>query len=370
MVNPRIITYFLKSPGPSRRASFSIIRREIRDSNKPTYSVFKSKQTEHLNKLYKEQTLSFEAARSEFKAIIKLLTENELKRRGDLVRVAENNTILTDYLTVKYPARRRREIDFKAAENESARTLKILGNNSILSMSSEQIQKCIDRVEPRLQKRYVYRLNSILRTLGRTDVQLFYTRTKRPRVSHIDRSDLNLLVKSIDIESLRVGGLTGRDFKSLIITLFCTGMRIGEALAVEPTDFNKAKYFIRINRQLKQNGQIADTKNRKERKAVVLPFGVDEVEHWVNLDKSKLSRYQIGKYLSKKTKELFKDKNKHISLHGLRHSYAIYLLRVVETSISNVAAFLGDNIKTTEDYYIDFVVSDEVIESIIQKLIL
>jgi integrase len=362
-----IVTYFLKVPN-GKRKSFSIVKRISNSESNPKYDTFENEQIKIINGLFLAGKKSFESTRKEFKQVIHELATNEKKRRGDLISCDENNILMKEYLNKKYPIKRRKEMDFKSVENETSRSLKLLGTKSLLSMTTEEIQDCIDTLEPSLQKRYVSRLHSILRTLGRNDIELFYSKPRKNRVTHLEIKDLHFLINQIKKESKPIAGITSLEFADFISALFCTGMRIGEAIGIESHDFNKTKCYIRVRQQLKQDGSISETKNKKERKSIIIKSGIKEVENWILLDKTHFNRYQAAKYLSKKTKEIFKDKNKQISLHGLRHSYAIHLLRVVEASISTVALFLGDSIKTTEDYYIDFVASDETIDSVLKKM--
>ncbi len=361
-------TYFLKKPTlGSQRNSFAIVKK-THEGNAVKYSSFNNSQTKLLNTLYTSGKKSFDETTKEFKEIIKNLQLNEKKRRGDLIASDENHIVLNEYLSKKYPLKKRKNLHFESVLNESARSLKILGNKSILSMSPDEIQSCVDRLNPDHQKRYVSRLHSILKTMGRTDVELFYSKPRKRRVAHITQKDLKILTDSILKEPRAIAGITPKNFAYFVIALFCTGARIGEALAFEEYDLVKTKFFIKIKQQVRQDGTLSETKNRKERKAVVLPFGIEATEEWIKLDKSKFSRFQAAKYLTKKTQALFEDRNKHISLHGLRHSYAIHLLRVVETSLSNVASFIGDGISVTEEYYIDFIASDETIENVVKRM--
>lgn len=363
-----IVSFFLKVPSQDRR-SFSIVRRVMRKDGKPAHSTVKNAQTKSINALLSSGSITPEYAKTEFKTLIKHLYENENKRRGILLTCPENQAILASYLDTKYPPKRRKNIDFQSAYNETARTLQKLGNKSILSMTAEELQDCVDTIEESQQRRYASRLHSLLRFLGRHDFTLYYVKPHRRRVKHLNQEDLSVLVKAIKKEITDIAGVTPDQFAQFVVAMFGSGLRIGEALALDEADLVKQRYYLKVTKQLKQNGTIRATKNKKERKALVLPFTIEAMVSWANQDKSNFCRFAAAKYLSSKTRQLFKDSNKHVSLHGLRHSYAIYLLRVVETSISNVATFLGDSIKVTEDYYIDYVASDETIESVIRKIV-
>lgn len=361
------VQYYLKCPSEkTRQKKFTIVKRIIREDGTKEHSVVEDSRLDTINKLWLTNQRKKEASRRECNLLIRDLYKREFQRRGKLITSADNNKILELYLDKKYPKGKRRDMDFNAVRNETARCLRILGHESLTTITQEKLQACVDNLEADKQKRYVSRLRSILKTMGITGIELYFSRSKRKRVSYITVEDLETLCSKIKHDS--IGGLSGIELCFFYRTLFATGMRIGEALAVEPEDFVKGKYYIKVNKQLKQDKKIADTKNKKARKAVVISGYIDDVEAWVKFDKSKVNRFEVAKYLSRKTKELFTDKNKHISCHGLRHSYAIHLLRVVETTISNVATFLGDSIKTTEDYYIDFMVDDQTIENVVSKM--
>ena len=96
--------------------------------------------------------------------------------------------------------------------------------------------------------------------------------------------------------------------------------------------------------------------------ALILPGN-----YWAAIENKEEWRKCCQHPLINAARAVFKDPKKQISPHSLRHSYCIHLIdRGV--SLDKVAKLIGDSIKTTEEYYTGFIVSDNEVD-IVKKVI-
>lgn len=353
-------TYYIKAP-TGRRKSFAIM---VREGIPPKTKTLKDSRVEAINNNLELGILSTEEARKQINQVKESLYQGENKLRGKLPISEINYQAFEKYIS-RYQSKES-HMDVKAAINETRRALEALEEISIFSAPQAQIQSKINKLDTNKQKRVAKRLSSILKSIGRTDISLAYTSGVRKRVSHILLDDLVSILKHIADNDIRGGCQSSKDYSSLISFLFCSGCRIGEALVISKSDLSRDNQILKIREQLTQSGQIKATKTKRERSALIISHHLNL--HFVGLKKSNINRFQAAKTLSGITKAMFPDEPiKHISLHGLRHSYAICLLNN-GVSLKTVAKCIGDSISTTESYYIDYIEDDESLILAMNKL--
>jgi site-specific recombinase XerD len=108
-------------------------------------------------------------------------------------------------------------------------------------------------------------------------------------------------------------------------------------------------------------------KNRKERKALIIPDYENAVREWIKIPlEARLSfRKRAISLLTRRASQ--KALQRDLTFHDLRHSYCIYLISK-GASLSLVAQSIGDSIKVTERYYSGFSLTSESIELLKSQL--
>lgn len=225
---------------------------------------------------------------------------------------------------------------------------------SLITSSKKELQSKLDAVlKGSRHKRYGCRINQLLTFLGRG----FILHLKRPEpasVHYLTWSELQTVLPHI----------TNPVIQDIATVLFCTGVRLGEAFALNARDL-KPDNSIYIYRQLDSELRTREIKNRKPHKTILLKEGREAFLRWVAVPDKESYRHRVQHPIILAARKAFKDKARQISPHDLRHSYVVHLLGL-GVPLDKVAKLIGDTIKTTEQYYAGFVVSSNEIDFINQ----
>ena len=144
-------------------------------------------------------------------------------------------------------------------------------------------------------------------------------------------------------------------------TLFWTGIRLGELLALTPADFDFEKRTLRINKSYQRiDGRdvITSPKTKKSIRTIPLPkFYCDKMQQYLSgiygLDPDdRIFSYTKHFYEHEIRRGVKKSGVKRIRIHDLRHSHASLLISRLGASPQLVADRLGhENIQTTLNIY-------------------
>lgn len=119
-------------------------------------------------------------------------------------------------------------------------------------------------------------------------------------------------------------------FKALFLTLFYSGMRIGEALALTPEDVDFTSGRITISKSLNQQGHVTTPKTASSNRILTLPTHVTQI---VQDTYSRLS-YEVERVFPVSYQQAFHHFKRAIELsgvrplkiHALRHAHASILI--------------------------------------------
>jgi integrase len=349
--------YLVKKPRKDRK-TFSIIPYSNNEYGKKLYlSPIQDEALTAINLQLKSGLLTLDQATDHvYKIILPRLKKEALNKAIGEARIAEQNRkLFLEFWASEYAGKKilRPEI----ARNDFIAALEGIGSVSLAAASKDELQKKLDKAFPENNRnnRYGAKLNQVLRFLKR-DFSLYTARKDTPLVSYLTINELQSLLTYIEEPEI----------KDLCSVLFCTGVRLGEAFTLKPRDL-KPNDSIFIRQQLTHDGRIRDIKNRKPHNTILLPEGRKAFLRWSAIeDKSKFRFTGQSKIISA-AKKAFADKERQISPHDLRHSFAIHLLGI-GVPLDKVARLLGDSLKTTEEHYTGFVMSDNEI-NFVSKII-
>ena len=370
---PCKVTFWLREPKENdRRKTFSIqFRVCYPDKTEKDHGVFEDKRTETLNEMLSKQKKDAISVGKEFRKIIKELQERELQLRGKLPISSENNIVFEKFWEIKYAGRS--NIDLDTARNETIRAIEAVGNLPLLSASQNDIQKAVDKycgTDANKQRRIIARLRSILRAVGRTDIQLRREKPVHNDVHFLTKKEFSDLIDFIRLSNHdKIAGIAKSSYIAFLECLFYSGLRIGEAFYIKQIHFDPKTRILKVEHQLNDKFQVVRPKWGKTRKAVIPKAGVKGFLNWVNAtDRDKIKRTDASKKLKFFSSQKFKsDKSKHISCHDLRHSYAVLMLREYNVSLATVASLIGDSIQVTEQYYIGYAPDNDILNMVAQK---
>lgn len=234
--------------------------------------------------------------------------------------------------------------DPDAAKYDLLKAMRLIEPLSLQTASQVELQGALKKsgVSSREIRRATGRLNQILRYLKR-DIRL---NKPKPNVRKVDYLTYDEILKVLPFVMDNV-------ISDLVVVLFSSGMRLGEALAVTPADYRNGE--VSITKQVDKNGNIKLPKAEKTGKSVVLPLGHEAMIRWgERAERELLTRDKIYTGIISACQKAFPNqKDKWCSPHDLRHSHAIHLLGL-GASLSQVALNLRNRVDVCQMYYTGF----------------
>ncbi len=335
--------FFLKSPGKTAR-SFAVIGFEEGSGGKRKNFTIYDDRVVAINKLYKSGTLDFERARAQAREVVQDLyrkngTERQALRRAGLFK--DNCSILEKFWEVVYGGREL--VDEESAKYDYIRAVKALGDVSLLSGTQTQMAEALKKScsRPRRRRRMVNRINTILKYLGR-DFRLQKPQDEINEIRHLTIQEVNLLLQAEE----------DPNYRDLFATLFATGVRIGEAMALTEATIQNDVVFV--GSQIDNKGRRRLPKRGKTGHALYLPQYEENLRRWARVENKTSYRQNINRRLDTLTNKLWpSEPSKQISVHGFRHSHAIHFLSK-GVSLEFVARNLRNRIEVCQKYYLGY----------------
>ncbi len=233
---------------------------------------------------------------------------------------------------------------------ETLKALRLIEPLSIQVASQAELQNKLrtSGVTPNEIRRATGRLNQVLRFLKR-DIRLNKPKAGIRTIQYLTLEEFEKVLIFLD-----------GPVKDLAVVLFATGMRLGEALALQPDDYRNGE--INITKQLDKKGVVKLPKAQKTGRSIVLDFGKEALLRWVASQKDLTMRYLIYDRLIAACRAAAPDKkDKWCSPHDLRHSHAIYLL-THGANLSQVSMQLRNRIDVCQMYYTGFAHTEGTLE--------
>lgn len=258
--------------------------------------------------------------------------------------------------------------DKNSARCDILKAIRLIEPLSLNTATADEIQikleeKCSGVDE---QRRAIVRLKQLLKFLNR-DITIHKPAEDFKEIQYLTKPDFDKVLTLIEDSIL----------KDFAMTLFATGMRKSEGLAITPADLNG--HYLRVNKQLSrgQKGRLSgirvepklkNPKRNKKGSVLILPFGLSAAKRWAEIENKDQYRFKIFDVLAEASKKAFpKNRNKWIGVHDLRHSHAIYLLSQ-GASLTQVALNLRNTVEVCQKYYTGYAHNDDTIESL-RKLV-
>lgn len=366
--------FSIKRPSKPRR-TFSIHRKIYIHEHKPQQPIIKDERLDAINNNFKSGVLNEHQALDQIKSLIEKI-KNEDNINSKAIRASElssqNIRLCSQFKEMHYEGRMN-IVRPQNVINELNFAIKAIGSLSLISSCRKLLQnKVNDAFNEKQSKRYVGRINQLLKFAGR-EFTLTHKRQTPTDLSYVNFDELKRILNYVD----------NQDLKNLYLTLYCTGVRLGEAFMIDKSKL-KSNHTVWIDKQLavmqdpyqnkKFNLVEKEIKNRKNHHTIILKEGLEAVKAWADL--SKTTKRSLRKrcqtpliQAARKTFPELDDKLKQISPHDLRHSFVIHLLGL-GVSIDKCARLIGDSIQTTERYYAGHSMSEselDIVQTILKK---
>lgn len=252
-------------------------------------------------------------------------------------------------------------VDRESLYNDYRRAVEALGEVSLVSSTSEQINAALDRScegRPNVRRRVVQRLKTILKHLKVDDVRMRTAKPVRKSPAHLSLEDFKEVLQFVEKRKLRL----------FMEVAFYSGCRQGEVLAFEEHHWRDGGQLW-VEAQLDRSDNIRDIKTRDSHLTAFI--GPKKVfMDWIKVkgDINKHDRHKVSSVLKAACRDAFPmEPKKWITFHDLRHSFAIELARA-GVSIGHIAGCLGNSEMVCERYYKGFGATDDSIQIIHSKL--
>jgi integrase len=350
------LRYFVKRLAGSRKG-FTLVA-YVMDGRKRVYQPLPEKaktDVAAINKQLKKEIVTEEQARLLLGELIERLYRKAKVRDRVIRKIAlsdVNDKLFAQFWEEVYGVR---FLDEPAAtEYKIRKALSFIEPLNLATASARELQATLQKNARTLSRiRYATdRLNQLLKYLGR-DFRLNKPKARREPVSHLSLADFKRVLPHF------------RDpvAADLATVLFASGIRLGEALALEPGAFNGGK--LNVHENLTRGDERREPKSGSDGKPVVLEFGHNAVRRWLRFDGDKaIYHHKLYDELLRACAQAFpNDTKKHISPHDLRHSHAIHLL-AQGASLTQVALNLRNTVAVCQRFYTGFVHSDESAEAL------
>jgi integrase len=344
------IGFSIKRPNKTRR-TFAVHKNVIYLNGKRKQPLVEDSRIDAVNINLQRGLLTVDQAYAELKGSVipALRRENNVQEKKLLEdQISETNKkVFLAFWDDKYHGSHL--INETSTRNDLLAALRDIEPLSITTASKADLKDKLNALPAKKQRRDVIRINQLLEFLGRN-----FRIEKKPQsqreVDYVTWDELQEILPHIYSEEVRY----------LAIALWGTGARIGEAFA---PGFMRLKpnMTIYINKQLDLDGNVRDIKNSKPHHTMLLPEAKEGYLKWCAVPDKERFRISAINQIIRASKLAFpKRRDKQISAHDLRHSYAIQLLGL-GASLTQIALVLGDSISTVQLHYTGFVMTDEAV---------
>lgn len=346
------LRYYIVPPKEKDRKSYRITAYVV-EGRKRTYTEVPEDIKAallNLNNALKSSFIDKDTIERQLKELIKVeYARNNVQVKAYASRQLEGDNLKAlDAYSSNYIANSRAK-DKKTYLQSMSKFLESLGDLSIYTSSPIEIEKrLIERHGKEDAIRGVSYLNSLLSFIARkdkngNDVRLVPPQIVKKKVDYVTEAEFKSLLRYIKSEEL----------KSLAKTLFATGMRMGEALAI--TVDNIIDDCLEIEAQVDRDGELVPPKRGSVGRVLILPQYVDDVVRWAEVEDKLKYRFDLYEELRSACEQAFRNQKtkKQISPHDLRHSHAIYLLSKGHT-LTQVAYNLRNSEAVCRKYYAGF----------------
>jgi integrase len=309
-----------------------------------------------INEKFISKIITFAQARTLFDDLIqKKYAKNNLQayvlKNAKLSEI--NAKVLKNYWQKVYSTRLNSDLD--SAKYDLEKALLLIEPLAIQTAEQAELQDQLKKCSSlKVRIRATSRLNEILKWLER-DFKLNKPSDSVTSIQYCTLPEFNKIVRHIEND----------DLKNFACTLFASGLRISEALALIDGDYinHKLNVVKQLVRDKKGNTEIKLPKRKKIGQVVVMQKFDKQIKAWIAVENKDQYRYSLYDALEIAARKALPDgpKRAWVGPHDLRHSHAVYLL-ANGASLTQVSLNLRSGINVVQKYYTGFAHTDESAE--------
>ncbi len=286
--------------------------------------------------------------------------------RGDTLALAlkrvrlssANEAVLKEFWEHRYA--HKMLVDEKSAYADFSRALRLIGDLSVLTAEPKYFTQALKKNTKNVSqhRRAVSSLNEIFKFIDR-DIRLTKPEEELFVVSYLTEAEVFRLAETAP----------SREFKLFTLTLFGTGARSGEAVAIDEAALGNKAVHITKQIPLRKRKDAPAPKPKKPKRGktgwvIVLESCWEYVKEWAALDTTEFDRRGYYEWIVMKSRALWPTNPvKHITAHDLRHAHAIHILSKGK-SMRAVATQLRNRTEICEKYYAGFQHNPESLDAL------
>jgi len=352
--------FHVRKPGAAGKR-WAIARQRRGADGKSTYTVIPESDLPELaaiNRAFLAGIHDFDQAYAQVLDLRKRLYKREREADPKPLTHAENVALMERYWASEYVDRD--IVDPGSMKRSLRRAVEAVGTLSLLTATRQDLWLALANLPAEKQRRAASRLNQLLRFAGRTDVRVRLKRPERPDVRYVTLAQLRELSPKLT-----------QPARDLAWIAFATGLRAGEIFGLRPESVRMEGREVYVESQIVPSGQRRPTKTREPRSTLVVPAGLPALERWLarpEAERHALRNERYSKEIRDAARRLWPhEPRRHVTLHGLRHSFAIHLLSK-DIAIKRVAELLGNSVVVCERYYAGFKTADDDLAALAKRL--
>ena len=281
------VKYYLKKPDAKRKRYVLVCYKALSRTKKaylPLSEVI-AEAVEAINKKYLQKIITQHETETLFKELMAVQY-----RKSKVQSTVLKNTVLSETNLKVFKKFWAEKYEVKYLEDESSarydfeRAFKAIETLAILTASETEIQKLLkQRLSANQIRRVVDRLNELLKFLQR-GLQLKKPKKARVKITHVNEADFLTVHSAIECH----------ECKALAMTLFASGVRLGEAMALEPEDFYNGQLSVTKQKTAYGTKKVKAPKREKEGDVAVLELGLKEIKLWLSIEDKWAHRWHFG----------------------------------------------------------------------------
>jgi len=225
-----------------------------------------------------------------------------------------------------------------------------LGNLSLQEATEDQLLTCLAKYKGSRRHEITRVVNELLKFAKRS-IHLANPRPPRPEeVTYIRLAEF----------VGRLSKISDPHYKLYLASLFATGCRFAELPMIQVRPDGSG---FTVKSQIREDGTVGLTKNRKSRAAPILPPLKQYVLEFSRLPLETRRALRLEHYnrIYRLCKVVL-----GVRLHDLRHSYAVEWGAVGTTTVE-IADYIGDTPEVCKDRYLNYCALPEVIERAVSR---
>lgn len=331
-----------------------------------TWSPVSLPEIDAANKLFREGVTDLAATKQSLQHVLACLYQQRDKFAPKIEMLSKNERLAKLVYEEKYPpSRTKRMEDPDGPMNEMIRVVKACGTRFPLATCD------LEELDDHFHELFEENTNKLYRTITWTNAILRHLGRKQLQQIDPEKPDVKYLTEP-DFVTKVLPACTDQMDRLLYSIAFYTGMRKAEIFYLEPHHLKE--HTVWVEGQMTYGGKLKKRlKRNKPAHDAILPADVRaDIEQWCDIPmdaRRKVRKRKHAARLRAICKKIWPtNRMKHLRVHDLRHSNAIWLLENTAMQLYQIAQHLGNSAAVVEKYYSGYQLKKGTIDTVAKLL--